>query len=92
MQALAAEAVNLLCMYYVYIIQSQKDSSYYVGVTEDLERRVSEHNRDGMKFTSSRRPYALAWYCAFKEKKQAIEFEKYLKHGSGFAFARKRLL
>jgi len=79
-------------MYYVYIIQSQKDNSYYVGSSKDLKRRFDEHNRGEVHFTSSRKPYTLAWYCAFKTKKQSIEFEKYLKQGSGFAFARKRLV
>jgi len=79
-------------MYYVYIIQSQKDGGYYVGSTEDLKRRLAEHDRGGSKFTSAKRPYDLAWYCAFCDKPRALEFEKYLKQGSGFAFARKRLV
>jgi predicted GIY-YIG superfamily endonuclease len=79
-------------MYYVYIIQSQKDLSYYVGHTEDLRQRIKDHNQGMVRFTSSRRPYILVWYCAFIDKKKAIAFEKYLKQGSGFAFARKRLV
>lgn len=79
-------------MYYVYILQSQKDNSYYVGSTGDLQRRLDEHNNNGEKFTTAKRPYIVAWYCAFKNKKQAVDFEKYLKQGSGFAFARKRLV
>lgn len=79
-------------MHYVYIIQSQKDKSKYVGSTEDLKRRLQEHNRGGVRFTSSKTPYVLVWYCAFRNKKKAIDFEKYLKQGSGFAFVRKRLV
>ena len=79
-------------MYYVYIIQSKKDKSRYVGHTEDLKKRLQEHNREEVRFTSSKTPYALEWYCAFRNKKRAIDFEKYLKQGSGFAFARKRLV
>ncbi len=79
-------------MYYVYILQSQKDNSYYVGSTNDLKRRLNEHNNGGKKFTTIKRPYTITWYCAFGSKKRALEFEKYLKQGSGLAFARKRLV
>ncbi|OGZ84209.1 MAG: excinuclease ABC subunit C [Candidatus Staskawiczbacteria bacterium RIFOXYC1_FULL_38_18] len=79
-------------MFYVYIIQSQKDKSYYTGCTEDLKNRLKEHNAGKAKFTSSKMDYVLAWYCAFNDKKKALNFEKYLKQGSGFAFARKRLV
>lgn len=79
-------------MYYVYIIQNQKDRSYYIGSTEDLKRRLQEHNRGDVRYTKSRTPWELRWYCAFMDKKKALDFEKYLKQGSGFAFARKRLV
>ena len=79
-------------MHYVYIIKSTKDLSYYVGSTENLKRRFSEHNKGTVRFTSAHRPYILNWYCAFSSKHKALDFEKYLKHGSGFAFARKRLV
>jgi len=79
-------------MYYVYIIQSQKDKSCYVGSTADLKIRLQEHNRGKVRYTSSKTPYKLIWYDAFREKKKSLDFEKYLKQGSGFAFARKRLI
>ena len=79
-------------MYYVYIIQSQKDKSHYVGCTADLKLRLQEHNRGEARFTSSKLPYECVWYSVFKDKKKAMDFEKYLKQGSGFAFARKRLV
>jgi putative endonuclease len=79
-------------MYYVYIIQSQKDKSYYVGVTEDLKNRLQEHNRGNVRYTSSKLPHKISWYCVFREKSKALAFEKYLKQGSGFAFARERLV
>ncbi|MBI2356354.1 MAG: GIY-YIG nuclease family protein [Candidatus Doudnabacteria bacterium] len=79
-------------MYYVYIIQSQKDRSYYTGYTTDVEKQLQKHNEGGQKFTSQKRPYALVWYCAFVDKQKANAFERYLKQGSGFAFARKHLV
>ena len=78
-------------MYYVYILQSQKDKSYYTGYTTDLRNQFKKHNTKGQKYTSEKVPYKLIWYCAFVEKSKATAFEKYLKQGSGFAFARKHL-
>jgi putative endonuclease len=78
-------------MYYVYILQSQKDNSYYTGFTSDITNRLKLHNSGQVAYTSTKVPFELIWYCCFKYKAQAIQFEKYLKSGSGFAFARKRL-
>jgi len=79
-------------MFYVYILQSEKDKSRYFGVTEDLKRRLSEHNSGSAKYSDSKRPYKLIWYCAFVDKIKAYNFEKYLKSSSGHAFANKRFL
>lgn len=79
-------------MHYVYILQSKKDGSFYKGSTTDLEARINEHNSGNVKYTSSKTPYKLVWYCAFKNEAKALDFESYLKHGSGHAFAKKHLL
>jgi putative endonuclease len=46
-------------MYYLYILQSQKDGRYYVGVTNDVQRRVEEHNSGQSKSTAPYRPWIL---------------------------------
>ncbi|MDP3697851.1 MAG: GIY-YIG nuclease family protein [Candidatus Taylorbacteria bacterium] len=89
-------------MYYVYILQSQKDQSYYTGFTENLEQRIKDHNWhtaslklrsiSEVRYTKSKAPFDVVWFCSFRNKKKALDFEKYLKQGSGFAFARKRLV
>ena len=79
-------------MFKVYILKSLKDSSFYTGVTEDLAQRLKDHNSGSSKYSNTKRPYKLVWYGVFKDKSKAIQFEKYLKHGSGFAFARKHLV
>lgn len=79
-------------MYFVYILQSQKDKSNYVGSTEDVKQRLTDHNTGKAKYTNSKRPFLLKWFCGFPSKQQAIAFEKYLKHGSGSAFARRHLI
>lgn len=69
--------------YYVYILRCS-DNSLYVGITNDLERRVNEHN-DGKlpdAYTFKRRPVVLEWFQDFTEPNQAIYFEKKLKKWS----------
>ena len=90
-----AERIKLVpnIMYFVYILRSIKHTErLYIGLTEDLENRVEEHNRDESKYSKNYAPWDLEAYVAFKDKAQAVNFEKYLKSGSGFAFLKKRLL
>lgn len=79
-------------MYYVYILQSLKDKSYYTGFTRDLNAQLKKHNEGGQKYSSQKKPYKVLWYCAFIDLHKATAFERYLKQGSGFAFARKHLV
>ena len=81
-----------IIMFYVYIPRSQRDGSYYTGFTNDFEDRIKEHNSGIGDYSSTKFPFELVWHCCFREKAKAIQFEKYLKFGSGFAFARKRLV
>uniref|UniRef100_A0A832D1I1 GIY-YIG nuclease family protein n=1 Tax=Ignavibacterium album TaxID=591197 RepID=A0A832D1I1_9BACT len=65
--------------YYVYILKCA-DNSYYTGVTNNLERRIYEHNSgeiDG--YTSSRRPVELVYSERFSDINDAIRFEKQIK-------------
>ncbi len=82
----------IFIMYYAYILKSEIDGTKYIGHTSDLKKRIKEHNHGHSKYTSSKAPYVLVWYCAFKTKNKAVVFEKYLKSSSGFAFANKRLI
>ncbi len=79
-------------MHYTYILQSLKDGSFYTGSTHDPKGRVQKHNNGEVIYTAKKKPWKLVWYCAFPNKKQAVDFEIYLKQGSGFAFARKHLV
>lgn len=79
-------------MKYVYILQSSLDSEhYYSGITDDLKKRLAEHNAGEVSHTSKYKPWKLKTYIAFSDKKQAFAFETYLKSGSGRAFVKKRL-
>jgi putative endonuclease len=79
-------------MRYVYLLQSIKFSDQtYIGLTDDLRSRFSEHNRGRSPHTAKYRPWRLVSCVAFSDERKAIEFERYLKTASGRAFANKRL-
>ena len=81
------------CMYYyTYILHSEKSHIFYYGYTHDLKKRLIEHNSGIMKSTKAHRPWRLVWYGAFETIVQAKDFERYIKSGSGKAFAYKRLV
>jgi len=75
--------------YYVYILQSKKDKSLYIGYTADLITRLKKHNRGENKATKPFIPYKLIFYEAFLNRTDAKNREKYLKSGSGRAFIQK---
>ena len=79
-------------MYYVYIFQSQKDKTYYIGITKNLKKRIKKHNLGKIKYTSHRKPYKLLFHCVFLNKEKAYKFEKHLKTGLGNAFLKKRFV
>ncbi|MBI4708701.1 MAG: GIY-YIG nuclease family protein [Candidatus Portnoybacteria bacterium] len=79
-------------MFYVYILYSLKSKNFYYGYTEDLRKRLGEHNNGFSKATAPFRPWTLVFYAAFQTKKLAKDFERYIKSGSGKALAYKRLL
>lgn len=79
-------------MYYVYLIQSiNYPEQRYVGFTEDLKRRLTDHNSGMSLHTKKYMPWKIITYLAFSDKYAALEFEEYLKKGSGHAFANKHL-
>jgi len=80
-------------MYFVYILESLKDpQKIYIGFTNDLEKRLEEHNTSQSTYSKRYAPWKLVSYTAFIKKTAALAFETYLKSGSGFAFLKKRLL
>lgn len=79
-------------MYYLYILQSEKDSDFYTGSTSDLKRRLEEHNLGKNFSTAPRRPLKLIYYEAYLLKEDAEAREKYLKTSMGRRVIRKQLV
>ncbi len=79
-------------MHYVYILQSEIDEKrFYTGLTDDLRKRLKNHNTGRVRHTSKWKPWRIKSYAGFSDERRAIDFERYLKSASGRAFARKRL-
>jgi len=79
-------------MRFVYIIQSvDHPDQYYSGLTDDVEKRLQDHNSGKSKHTAKFKPWQLISYHYFNNGTTALAFEKYLKSGSGRAFAKKHL-
>ena len=74
----------------VDILRSDVDpSGHYVGITNDLRARLEWHNHGPCGHTRSRRPWSVVVSLEFPTEREAVRFEKYLKSGSGRAFAKR---
>ena len=79
-----------LLMFYVYILQSINfPEHFYVGCTNDLKRRLKEHNNGNSVHTNKFKPWDLRGYIAFDSEEKAQIFEKFLKTGNGRNFQKK---
>ena len=79
-------------MAYVYILKSRKDGNLYTGSTNDLNRRLEEHNAGLVFSTKSRIPFELIYFEAYRSEKDARFREKNLKIRSrAFAQLKKRI-
>jgi len=77
-------------MHYVYLLYLS-NQTIYTGRTDDLKRRVPEHERGQVESTKNLRPLKLIHYEAYMEKQDAIDREGYLKTGDGRREIRKQL-
>ena len=73
---------------FVYILNSHSDPTrYYTGIAGNVRRRLEEHNAGGCRHTHRWRPWRVVVVIAFASEDRALDFERYLKTGSGCAFA-----
>jgi putative endonuclease len=76
--------------YYVYILKCS-DKHFYTGCTKNIKERLNRHNLGQVPATVGKLPVKLIMLMIFVNKYKAFQFEKYLKSGSGRAFAYKHL-
>lgn len=70
-------------MEYVYVLQSNLDKKFYVGLTNDLRKRLEEHSSGKVFSTKNRLPVKLIYYGACFSRKDAAKRERYLKTAWG---------
>ena len=78
-------------MFTIYVIESEKDGIWYTGFTQDIERRIQEHNSGKSKFTSGHMPWRLIYSEMEKERVDARKKEKYLKSAAGKKYISKQI-
>ena len=79
-------------MYFVYILQSSQDKSYYVGHTQDLKVRLKRHNNGRVRSTKSRLPWRLIYQEEYKTKQKAYRRELQVKRYKGGQAFKKLLM
>ena len=83
--------VRQIMFYYVYVLESIKNSSLYVGFTQDLRKRLLEHNRGLVFSTKPYKPWRIIHYEAYLDKRDAARREKYLKTNQSARLLRRML-
>ena len=73
-------------MNYVYILISKRDFKRYIGLTNNLNRRLNLHNSGKVQATKNRKPFELIYYEEFEDRIDAAKREKFLKSGKGREF------
>jgi predicted GIY-YIG superfamily endonuclease len=82
----------MLKFFYIYILQSECNRDrFYSGLTDDLRKRLRNHNAGRVLHTAKSRPWRLKAYVALSDRARAAALERYLKSASGRAFIKKHL-
>lgn len=80
-----------MAFYYFYILRSKRNRKLYLGYSKDPLKRLKEHNSGREVATKPNKPYELIYLAGFKNKKDAVECEKYFKTTSGWRRLKKML-
>jgi putative endonuclease len=78
-------------MFYTYVLTSKQGGNFYIGYTNNLEKRLKEHQKGKVRSTAGRIPLKLIYYEACLNEKDALKREKYFKSGFGRRFLKNRL-
>lgn len=78
-------------MFYVYALVSDKDGTLYIGQTDNIDRRVAEHNSGKTKSIKSKIPFRLIYSEEFEIREDAVKRERKLKSGYGREFLKEHI-
>lgn len=77
--------------HYVYVLRSLSDRQFYIGLTENLPKRLREHNAGKVGSTKRRMPFELVYWEGCLNRSDAAQREKYLKTAWGKRYLKVRL-
>ena len=80
---------DVCCLHFA---ESKDPTKYYIGFTENLNRRLIEHNTAESGYSKRYAPWEVESFVTFRNREKAMAFEKYLKMGSGHSFLKRRLI
>lgn len=80
-------------MYFVYVLESRDDTSWYIGFTANIKKRVQDHNSGNGCITTAKKSggWKLIYFECYANKQDALGREKFLKGGSGRKYLHKQL-
>jgi putative endonuclease len=73
-------------VFYIYVLKSKKDNSQYIGLSQNTEEKLKEHNAGRVNSTKSKRPWRLLYKESCATRLEARKREKYLKSAAGRRF------
>ena len=76
-------------MIFAYVLRSTKDNKRYIGISNNLDRRLREHNQGLVKATKNRGPFKVIHFEQFNNYADARKREKFFKSGKGREFLKK---
>lgn len=76
---------------YVYVLESKKDGRWYTGATQDLRKRLEQHQSGKARATKGRGPLALVYFEASRNREDTYDRERFLKTGMGKRYLKNRL-
>jgi putative endonuclease len=77
--------------YYTYVLKCEKTKTFYTGTTNNLERRIEQHNKGQVYYTKTKLPIKLIYFEACLNKHSAYRREQYLKTTMGKRYIRNRI-
>lgn len=78
-------------MFYTYVLKSKKDNKLYIGQSNNLKKRIVDHNNGLVSSTRHRRPLELVYYESCLNEEKSVKREKYFKTGFGRKFLKDRI-
>jgi putative endonuclease len=81
---MGSNPTRIQIMFFTYILKSQKDDRFYYGSTNDLQKRLSAHNKGEARATKGRRPLILHYYESFETRSEAFRREHFFKSIDGY--------